>query len=125
MMGCRLEVNLHLVTGSSSAIQNIITVSNRAGVHVDNTVYEALVAADCTLRSEEKDMGVCLVDIGAGSSDLIVYCEGMAVHSGVVPVGGDHFTNDVAVGLRTPLVEAEKIKKLFGNTISNNVPEAN
>ena len=92
---------------------------------MDNTVYEALVAADCTLRSEEKDMGVCLVDIGAGSSDLIVYGEGMAIHSGVVPVGGDHFTNDVAVGLRTPLVEAEKIKKLFGNTISNKVPEAN
>jgi cell division protein FtsA len=92
---------------------------------VDNTVYEALVAADCTLRSDEKEMGVCLADIGAGSTDLIVYCEGMAAHSGVVPIGGDHFTNDVAVGLRTPLVEAEKIKKLFGNTISSKVPEAN
>src|SRR5437016_6048305 len=125
MMASRLEVNLHLVTASASATQNVITSANRAGVHVDNTVYEALVAADCTLRSEEKDMGVCLVDIGAGSSELIVYYEGMAVHSGVVPVGGDHFTNDVAVGLRTPLVEAEKIKKLFGNTISSKVPEAN
>src|SRR2546421_3985391 len=125
MMASRLEVNLHLVTASASATQNVITSANRAGVHVDNTVYEALVAADCTLRSEEKDMGICLVDIGAGSSDLIVYCEGMAVHSGVVPVGGDHFTNDVAVGLRTPLVEAEKIKKVFGNTICSKVPEAN
>ncbi|HEV2962584.1 MAG TPA: cell division protein FtsA [Candidatus Angelobacter sp.] len=125
MMASRLEVNLHMVTASASATQNVITCANRAGLHVDNTVYEALVAADCTLRSDEKEMGVCLVDIGAGSSDLIVYCEGMAVHSGVVPIGGDHFTNDVAVGLRTPLVEAEKIKKLFGNTISNKVPEAN
>jgi cell division protein FtsA len=125
MMAGRLEVNLHMVTASASAAQNVITSANRAGVHVDNTVYEALVAADCTLRSDEKEMGVCLADIGAGSTDLIVYCEGMAVHSGVVPIGGDHFTNDVAVGLRTPLVEAEKIKKLFGNTISNKVPEAN
>jgi len=125
MMASRLEVNLHLVTASASATQNVITSANRAGVHVDNTVYEALVAADCTLRAEEKEMGVCLVDIGAGSSELIVYYEGMAVHSGVVPIGGDHFTNDVAVGLRTPLVEAEKIKKLFGNTISSKVPEAN
>ncbi len=125
MMASRLEVNLHLVTASASASQNVITSANRAGVHVDNTVYEALVAADCTLRAEEKEMGVCLVDIGAGSSELIVYYEGMAVHSGVVPIGGDHFTNDVAVGLRTPLVEAEKIKKLFGNTISSKVPEAN
>lgn len=125
MMASRLEVNLHLVTASASATQNVITSANRAGVHVDNTVYEALVAADFTLRAEEKEMGVCLVDIGAGSSELIVYYEGMAVHSGVVPIGGDHFTNDVAVGLRTPLVEAEKIKKLFGNTISSKVPEAN
>jgi cell division protein FtsA len=125
MMASRLEVNLHMVTASTSATQNVVTSANKAGVHVDNTVYEALVAADCTLRAEEKEMGVCLVDIGAGSSDLIVYFEGMAIYSGVVPVGGDHFTNDVAVGLRTPLVEAEKIKKLFGNTISNKVPEAN
>jgi len=125
MMGCRLEVNLHLVTGSSSAIQNVITVANRAGVHVDNTVYEALVASDCTLRSDEKELGVCLADVGAGSTDLLVYHEGMAVQSGVVPVGGDHFTNDVAVGLRTPLVEAEKIKKAFGHTVSSKVPESN
>jgi cell division protein FtsA len=125
MMASRLEVNLHMVTASASATQNVVTSANRAGVHVDNTVYEALVAADCTLRSDEKEMGVCLVDIGAGSSELIVYCEGMAVHSGVVPIGGDHFTNDVAVGLRTPLVAAEKIKKLFGNTLSSRVPEAN
>ena len=125
MMGCRLEVNLHLVTASSSATQNVVTAANRASIHVDNTVYEGLVAADCTLRGDEKELGVCLVDIGAGSSDLIVYCDGMAIHSGAIPIGGDHFTNDVAVGLRTPLVEAEKIKKLFGNTVSCKVPESN
>jgi cell division protein FtsA len=125
MMGARLEVNLHMVTASSSAAQNVITAANRAGVSVDNTVYEALVASDSTLRGDEKELGVCLADIGAGSTDLLVYYEGMAIHSGVVPVGGDHFTNDVAVGLRTPLVEAEKIKKAFGNTVVTNVPESN
>jgi cell division protein FtsA len=125
MMGCKLEVKLHMVTASSSAIHNMVSVSNRAGLHVDNTVYEALVASDCTLRAEEKELGVCLADMGAGSTELMVYYEGMAVHSGVVPVGGDHFTNDVAVGLRTPLVEAEKIKKLFGHTVSSLVPETN
>lgn len=125
MMGIRLEVNLHMVTASSSATQNLVTAANRAGIHVDNTAFEALVAADCTLRGEEKELGVCLVDIGAGSADLIVYFDGMVAHSGSVPVGGDHFTNDVAVGLRTPLVEAEKIKKAFGNTVRSKVPEGN
>jgi cell division protein FtsA len=125
MMGVRLEVNLHMVTTSSSAVQNVVTAVNRAGVHVDNTAFEALVAADCTLPAEEKDLGVCLVDIGAGSTDLIVYWEGMVAYSGAIPIGGDHFTNDVAVGLRTPLVDAEKIKKLFGNTVSSKVPEGN
>ena len=125
MMGSRLEVNLHLVTASSSATQNVITAANRAGIHVDNTVYEALVAADCTLRGDEKELGVCLADIGAGSTDLIVYFEGMVAHSGSIPVGGDHFTNDVSVGLRTPLAEAEKIKKSFGHAVSSRVSESN
>jgi cell division protein FtsA len=125
MMGSRLEVNLHLVTASASATQNVITAANRASIHVDNTVYEALVAADCTLRGDEKELGVCLADIGAGSTDLIVYYEGMVAHSGSIPVGGDHFTNDVSVGLRTPLAEAEKIKKSFGHAVSSRVPEDN
>jgi cell division protein FtsA len=76
------------------------------------------------LRGDEKELGVCLADIGAGSTDLIVYFEGMVAHSGSIPVGGDHFTNDVAVGLRTPLSEAEKIKKTFGHAISRRVQES-
>jgi len=123
MMGRRLEVNLHLVTASSSAVQNVVTAANRAGIHVDNVVYEALMSADCTLRADEKELGICLADIGAGSTDVIVYSDGMVAHTGVVPIGGDHFTNDVAVGLRTPLVAAEKIKKSFGHTSSDKVPE--
>ena len=124
MMGRRVEVNLHLVTAASSATQNVVTAANRAGLHIDNVVYEALVSADSVLRADEKELGVCLADIGAGSTDLIVYCDGMVAHTGVVPVGGDHFTNDVSVGLRTALVEAEKIKKTFGHTIRSSVPEA-
>jgi cell division protein FtsA len=125
MMARRVEVNLHLVTASSSAMQNVITAANRAGLHVDNVVYEAIVSADATLRADEKELGVCLADIGAGSTDLIVYCDGMVAHTGVVPVGGDHFTNDVAVGLRTPLAAAEDIKKSFGHTDGSKVPEGN
>lgn len=123
MMGRRLEVNLHMVTASASATQNVVSTVNRAGLHVDNVVYEALMSADAVLRADEKELGVCLADIGAGSTDVIVYCDGMVAHTGVIPVGGDHFTNDVAVGLRTPVASAERIKKTFGNTISSQVPE--
>src|SRR5262245_59866156 len=125
MMGRRLEVNLQMVTASASATQNVVTAANRAGLNVDNVVYEALMSADSTLRADEKELGVCLADIGAGSTDMIVYSDGMVAHTGVVPVGGDHFTNDIAVGLRTPLVSAEKLKKAFGHTISGKVAEGN
>src|SRR5215467_12569139 len=125
MMGRRLEVNLHMVTAASSATQNVVTAANRAGLHVDNVVYEGLMAADATLGADEKEIGVCLADIGAGSTELIVYSDGMVAHTGVVPVGGDHFTNDVAVGLCTPVVAAEKIKKSFGYALSSEVPHDN
>ena len=69
---------------------------NRAGIHVDDTVFEALACADSVLQTDERELGVCLVDIGAGSTDLIVYYEGVVIHTGVIPIGGDHFTNDVA-----------------------------
>src|SRR5260221_3480609 len=125
MMGRRLEVNLHMVTASSSATQNVVTAANRAGLHLDNVVYEALMSADSTLRADEKQLGVCLAEIGAGSTDMIGFADGMVAHTGVVPVGGDHFTNDVAVGLRTPMASAEKLKKIFGHTISSKVSEGN
>ena len=82
-------------------------------------------AADAVLRSDERELGVCLADIGAGSTDLIVFYEGVVRHTGVVPIGGDHFTNDVAVGLRTPLGEAETIKKQFGCAMVTHIPEGN
>src|SRR5689334_5995654 len=124
MMGRRLEVNLHMVTASSSATQNVVTAANRAGLHVDNVVFEALMSADATLRADEKELGVCLADVGAGSTDLIVYSDGMVAHSGVIPIGGDHFTNDLAVGLRTPLASAETIKRQFAEINASEVPES-
>ena len=103
------------VTNSvGSVTQNVVTALNRAGVHVADTVFEPLACAECVLKPDERELGICLLDIGAGSSELIVYHEGIVVHTAVIPIGGDHFTNDVAVGLRTPLADAEKIKRSFG-----------
>ena len=125
MMAARLEVRVHLVTGASSAAQNVITAVNRAGVHVDDTVFEPLAAADSVLRADEREMGVCLADIGAGSTELIVFLQGAVAFTAVIPVGGDHFTSDLSLGMCTPLAEAEKIKKVYGNAIVTLIPEGN
>ena len=125
MTGTKLEVSVHIVSASSSATQSVITAANRAGIQVDDHAFEALAAAECTLKPDERELGVCLLDIGAGTTDLIVFFEGSVAHTGVVPIGGDHFTNDVAVGLRTPLVEAEKIKRSFGHAVVQKVADGN
>jgi len=125
MMAARLEVRVHMVTAATSATQNVITAVNRAGVHVDDTVFEPLAAADAVLRSDEREMGVCLADIGAGSTELIVFHQGAVAYTGVIPVGGDHFTSDLSVGLCTPLADAEKIKKNYGSAVVTLIPEGN
>jgi cell division protein FtsA len=125
MVGLRLEVNAHIVTANAGALQNLVTAANRAGIHVDDVVFESLASADATLDPDERELGVCLLDIGAGSSEVIVYYEGSVAHSGVIPIGGDHFTNDVAVGLRTPLSQADKMKRLFGCAVVTRIPEGN
>jgi cell division protein FtsA len=125
LMGKKLEVRVHMVTASGTATQNVVTAANRAGVHVDDTVYEALACADSVLQTDERELGVCLADIGAGSTDLIVFYEGVVIHTGAVPIGGDHFTNDVAVGFRTPIPDAESIKKMFGCSMVTRIPEGN
>jgi cell division protein FtsA len=125
MMAARLEVRVHMVTAATSATQNVITAVNRAGVHVDDTVFEPLAAADAVLRSDEREMGVCLSDIGAGSTELIVFHQGAVAYTGVIPVGGDHFTSDLSVGLCTPLADAEKIKKNYGSAVVTLIPEGN
>ena len=125
LMGKKVEVRVHMVTASATATQNVVTAANRAGIHVDDTVYEALACADSVLQTDERELGVCLADIGAGSTDLIVFYEGVVIHTGAVPVGGDHFTNDVAVGFRTPIPDAESIKKMFGCSIVTRIPGGN
>jgi cell division protein FtsA len=110
MVGQRLEVNVHIVTSAISATQNLVTAANRAGVVVADTVLEPLAAAEACLTQDERDLGCCLLDIGGGSTDLVVFGAGVARHAAVVPIGGDHFTNDLAVGLRTPVPEAERVK---------------
>jgi cell division protein FtsA len=125
MMATRLEVRVHMVTTAASATQNVVTAVNRAGVHVDSTVFEPLACADSVLRADERELGVCLADLGAGSTGVIVIQEGAVAHTAVIPIGGDHFTSDLSVGLSTPVAEAEKIKKVYGNAIATLVPEGN
>jgi cell division protein FtsA len=115
MVGARLEVNVHLVTASISAHQNVVTAVNHAGVEVLGTVFEPLADAGACLSADERELGVALADIGGGTTDVIVYHAGVVRHSAVIPVGGEHFTNDIAVGLRTPIPEAEKMKKAWGD----------
>jgi len=114
MIGQKLEANVHIVTASAAATQNVVTAVNRAGVLVSDTVLEPLASAEACLTEDERELGCCLVDLGGGSSELIVYCGGVVRHTAVIPVGGDHFSNDLAVGLRTPIPEAEKIKREYG-----------
>src|SRR5712692_6932297 len=125
MMATRLEVRVHIVTASSSATQNLVTAVNRAGVHVDDTIFEPLACADSVLRSDERELGICLVDLGAGSCDLIVFQQGAVAHTAVIPIGGDHFTSDLSVGMCTGLAAAETLKKNFGNAVPTLIPEGN
>ena len=123
MTGARLEVNVHVVTDSASSTQNIVACINRAGVAVIDTVLEQLAAAESVLTSDEKELGVVLVDIGGGTTDYAIFERGSLWHTGVVALGGDHFTNDIAVGLRTPIPEAEKTKRRAGCALAALVDE--
>jgi cell division protein FtsA len=125
MMATRLEVRVHIVTASSSATQNLVTAVNRAGVHVDDTIFEPLACADSVLRSDERELGVCLADLGAGSCDIIVFQQGAIAHTAVIPIGGDHFTSDLSVGMCTGVSDAELLKKTFGNAVPTLIPEGN
>jgi cell division protein FtsA len=116
MMGTRLEVSVHLVTASSTHYQNVVTTVNHVGIRLPDNglIFEPLAAAQGVLTPDERDQGVALIDIGAGSSGMVVYRDGVVQHTAVVPVGGEHFTNDISVGLRTPIPEAEKMKRQWG-----------
>jgi len=114
MSGVRLEAEVHIVTGAVTSAQNIIKCANRAGLEVQDIVLQQLASSEATLAQDEKELGVVLVDIGGGTSDIAVFVDGSIYHTAVLSLGGDQVTNDIAIGLRTPAHEAEAIKKKYG-----------
>ena len=110
MSGIRLEAKVHMVTGSVSAAQNIIKCIRRCGLDAEDIVLEQLASCTAVLTDDEKELGVCLVDIGGGTTDIAVYSDGAIKHTAVIPIAGDQVTNDIAVALRTPTKSAEEIK---------------
>lgn len=118
MAGTKFEANVHIATASVSCIQNIIKCAHRCGLNVNEIVLSPLASAMATLTPDEKELGVVMIDIGGGTTDLIIYIGGSVVHTAVIPLGGNHITNDIAVGLRTPAQEAEKIKQKYGCALS-------
>ncbi len=114
MSGVRLEAKVHIVTGAVSAAQNIIKCVRRCGLEVDDIILEQLASSMSVLNDDEKELGVCIVDIGGGTTDISVFTEGAIRHTAVIPIAGDQVTNDIAVALRTPTQNAEDIKKKYG-----------
>jgi cell division protein FtsA len=119
MVGTRLEVNVHIVTSSTTAAQNIITAVNRSGLLVGDTVLEPIAVGEAILTEDEKELGCVLVDIGGGKTNVAIYHRGAVRHTVVVPLGGELFTNDIAVGLRTSIPEAERLKRQQGCALSS------
>lgn len=123
MSGVRLEAKVHIVTGSAASVQNIVKSVNRVGLDIDDIILEQLASSDAVLSTDEKDLGVVLLDIGGGTTDIAVFSDGSIKHTAVIPVGGNFITSDIATGLRTPLTEAEKIKIKYGCAFSPMIPK--
>jgi cell division protein FtsA len=123
MTATRLEANVHIVTGARTHDQNILACVNKAGIAVQELVLEQLAAAEAVLSQDEREMGVLLMDLGGGTTDYAVFLEGNVVHTNVLPVGAGHFTSDISVVLRTPMEDAERIKKRYGCALSSLVTD--
>ena len=121
MSGVRLEAKVHIVTGSVTSAQNIIKCANACGLNVADIVLEQLASSEAVVSEEEKELGVSVVDIGGGTTDIAIFSGGSLVHTAVLSVGGNHLTNDIAVGLRTPMAEAERIKQRYGCAMTSRV----
>jgi cell division protein FtsA len=117
MMGHRLEVETNIITGAQTAVQNVIKCVHGAGFDIEDVVCSGLAGGEGVLTTQELDLGVCIVDIGAGTTSIVVYNDGAARHLAVLPVGGNHVTSDIAIGLRTTLDEAESLKLNYGHTL--------
>ncbi len=114
MSGIRLEVKVNIVTGAVSAVQNIVKSIRRCGLEVSDLILQPMASADAVLTPDEKELGVVLIDIGGGTTDVVVFTEGAIRHTAVIPIAGDQITNDIAMALRTPTIEAEEIKLRYG-----------
>ncbi len=114
MSGVRLEARVHIVTGAVTSAQNIIKCAQRCGLNVADIVLEQIASSEAVLHEDEKELGVAMVDIGGGTTDLVIFVDGAVVHTSVISVGGQHLTKDIALGLRTPKAEAERIKQRYG-----------
>jgi cell division protein FtsA len=123
MSGVRLEARVHVVTGATTAMQNVIKCCNRSGLHVADVALMPVACADAVLTEDEKDLGVALADMGSGTTDITIFHDGTVKHTAVLPIGGNHVTNDIAAGLRTPFVDAERIKLRYGCAMASMVAE--
>ncbi|MBA2661053.1 MAG: cell division protein FtsA [Bradymonadaceae bacterium] len=121
MTGVRLEAKVHIVTASVTSAQNIIKCANACGLNVADIVLEQLASSEAVLSADERELGVAVVDIGGGTTDIAIYANGSLVHTAVLSIGGNHLTNDIAVGLRTPMAEAERIKQRYGCAMTSKV----
>ncbi|MER2560975.1 MAG: cell division protein FtsA [Myxococcaceae bacterium] len=121
MTGARLEARVHIVTGAVTSAQNIVKCANRGGLNVADIVLQPLASSEAVLTDEEKELGVCLVDIGGGTTDIAVFQNGSIVHTAVIALGGNNLTNDIAMGLRTPMEQAERIKQKHGCALASMV----
>jgi cell division protein FtsA len=114
MSGVRLEAKVHIVTGAVTSVQNVVKSVNRVGLDINDIVLEQIACSEAVLSNDEKDLGVALIDIGGGTTDIAIFSEGSIKHTAVLQVGGNYVTTDIATGLRTPIAEAEKIKIRYG-----------
>ncbi|MBI5682544.1 MAG: cell division protein FtsA [Deltaproteobacteria bacterium] len=121
MSGVRLEVKIHIVTAAVTSAQNIIKSANKAGLDVADIILQQIASSEAVLAPDEKDLGVALIDVGGGTTDIAIYHSGTIKHTGVISLGGNQVTGDIAVGLRTPISEAEKIKKKYGCAMTSMV----
>jgi cell division protein FtsA len=123
MSGVRLEAKVHIVTGAVTSAQNIIKCCNRSGLNVAEIILAPLAAAETVLTEEERDLGVLLIDMGGGTTDFVLLHDGTVKHTAIIGIGGNHITNDIAAGLRTPFNDAERLKQLYGCAAARMVTE--
>jgi cell division protein FtsA len=123
MSGSHLKVNVHIITGAVTSVQNLVKSVERAGLDVIGIILQPLASSEAVLSEDERELGVAMIDMGGGTTDLAIFAEGSVMHTAIIPVGGDHFTNDIAVGLKTARSEAERLKVQFGCAVSSLVKD--